>query len=121
MQSNSTQKLVQTIIEALQDKKGHSIVDADLSEIPDTICKHMIICTGGSPSQLHALASSVGDKVHKELRIHPLAVDGLHYAHWVAMDYADVMVHIFMQEEREFYDIEHLWADAELVSVPDLD
>lgn len=121
MQSDNTKILVQTIIDALQDKKGHNIVDVDLSDIPDTICKHMIICTGGSPAQLHALASSVDDKVRTKLHVHPLAVDGMHYAHWVAIDYADVMVHIFLQEERDFYDIEHLWADAELVAVPDLD
>lgn len=120
MQSNETQKLVKIIIEALQDKKGHGIVDVDLSEIPDTICSHMIICTGGSPAQLHALAMNVDDKVRTEMHIHPLAVDGLHYAHWVAMDYADVMVHIFLQEEREFYDVEHLWADANVTSVPDI-
>lgn len=121
MQSNDTQKLVELIIEALQDKKGRNIVDVDLKGISDTICRHMIICTGGSPAQLHALTESVDDKVRSELHIHPLAVDGLHYAHWVAMDYADVMVHIFMQEERDFYDIEHLWADAKLVSIPDID
>lgn len=121
MQSNDTQQLVRTIIEALQDKKGRDIMDVDLSDIPDTICRHMIICTGGSPSQLNALASSVDDKVRTEMHIHALAVSGLNYAHWVAIDYADVMVHIFLQEERDFYDIEHLWADAALESIPNLD
>lgn len=121
MQSDSTKRMVQIIIDALQDKKGRNIADVDLSVIPDTICNHMIICTGGSPAQLNALASSVDDKVRSELHIHPLAVDGMHYAHWVAMDYADVMVHIFLEEERDFYDIEHLWADAELAFIPDLD
>jgi ribosome-associated protein len=50
-----------------------------------------------------------------------LAVDGLRNSTWVAMDYADIIVHIFVPEEREFYDIEHLWADAELTAIPDLD
>ncbi len=121
MQSNDTQLLVNTIIEALQDKKGRDIMDVDLSDIPDTICRHMIICTGGSPSQLNALASSVDEKVRTELHVRAIAVSGLNYAHWVAIDYADVMVHIFLQEEREFYDIEHLWADAKTTDIPNLD
>ncbi len=121
MQSNDTQLLVHTIIEALQDKKGRNIVDVDLSDIPDTICRHMIICTGGSPTQVHALASNVDDKVRGDLHVHALAVSGMSYAHWIAIDYADVFVHIFLEEERDFYDIEHLWADAALEYIPNLD
>ncbi len=113
--------LVDAIVLGLQEKKGKNIVVVDLTEIPDTICGYFVIATGGSPSQIQALARSVGDKALELAHQKPLAVDGLHYSQWVAMDYADVIVHILLPEERAFYDIEHLWADAELTRVPDLD
>lgn len=113
--------LVDAIVQGLQEKKGKNIVVVDLTGIPDTICGYFVIATGGSPSQIQALARSVGDKALELVHQKPLAVDGLHYSQWVAMDYADVIVHILLPEERAFYDIEHLWADAELTRVPDLD
>ena len=113
--------LVDAIVLGLQEKKGKNIVVVDLTEIPDTICGYFVIATGGSPTQIQALARSVGDKALELAHQKPLAVDGLHYSQWVAMDYADVIVHILLPEERAFYDIEHLWADAELTRVPDLD
>lgn len=113
--------LVDAIVLGLQEKKGKNIVVVDLTGIPDTICGYFVIATGGSPSQIQALARSVGDKALELAHQKPLAMDGLHYSQWVAMDYADVIVHILLPEERAFYDIEHLWADAELTRVPDLD
>ena len=113
--------LVNTIIEALQDKKGRKIVVADLTSIPEAACQKFIICTGGSPAQVQALADNVADVTRSRLHIRPLAVDGTRHALWVAMDYAEVIVHIFLPEEREFYDIEHLWADADLTEIQDLD
>ena len=113
--------LVEAIVQGMQDKKGRNIVVVDLSEIPDTICRYFVIATGGSPSQIQALARSVGDKALELAEQKPLAIDGLLHAQWVAMDFAEVIVHILLPEERAFYDIEHLWADAELTQVPDLD
>lgn len=113
--------LVETIIQALQDKKGRHIVVVDLTAIPDAACQKFIICTGGSPAQVQALAENVTDETRNNLHIRPLAVDGTRHALWVAMDYAEVIVHILLPEEREFYDIEHLWADAGLIEIPDLD
>ena len=118
---NEKNNLVDAIVRGLQEKKGKNIVVVDLTKIPDTICGYFVIATGGSPSQIQALARSVGDKALELAHQKPLAVDGLHYSQWVAMDYADVIVHILLPEERAFYDIEHLWADAELTRVPDLD
>ena len=113
--------LVDAIVLGLQEKKGKNIVVVDLTEIPDTICGYFVIATGGSPTQIQALARSVGDKALELAHQKPLAVDGMHYSQWVAMDFAEVIVHIMLPEERAFYDIEHLWADARLTQVPDLD
>lgn len=121
MYRKGTHKLLDTIIDGLQDKKGHDIVVVDLCGMEDTICSYFVIAQGGSPSQVHALAMSVGDKARELCAARPLAVDGLRNCNWVAMDYAEVIVHIFLPEERSFYDIEHLWEDAELTIIPDLE
>ncbi len=115
-----TTKLVDEIVEALQDKKGHDVTIANLTHIDDTICQYFILCTGNSPSHVQALCQNVGESVLKHTGEHPVGVSGMHNAMWVAMDYADVMVHVFLPEEREFYDLEHLWADAELLTLEDI-
>ena len=107
-------ELVKTITEAIQEKKGSNIVIADLKKIEGTICQYFIICTGNSPTQVEAIAESVGDMVRERLKEKPAHVVGLENAMWVAMDYTDVLVHIFLPDVREYYDLEHLWEDATL-------
>ena len=114
-------ELVKTITEAIQEKKGSNIVIADLKKIEGTICQYFIICTGNSPTQMEAIAESVGDMVRERLKEKPAHVVGLENAMWVAMDYTDVLVHIFLPDVREYYDLEHLWEDATLTNIPDLD
>ncbi|WP_300814787.1 ribosome silencing factor [uncultured Bacteroides sp.] len=118
---NDTKKLIQQITEGIQDKKGKKIVIADLTQIGDTICNYFVICQGNSPSQVTAITESIREFARKGANAKPFAVDGLRNAEWVAMDYSDVLVHIFLPERREFYDLEHLWADAQLTQVPDID
>ena len=118
---DKTDVLVDAVVEGLQEKRGRQIVVANLEVIPDTICKRFVLCTGGSPNQVQALAQSVGEKVRSLTGDHPICVNGMRGGVWVAMDYAYVMVHIFLPEERAFYDLEHLWADAELTEVEDED
>ena len=113
-------KLVEAIVTGLQEKKGRDIVVADLTEIPDAVCRYFVICSGGSPLQIGALAHSVGDTCRTKAAAKPMAVDGLRNATWVAMDYSDVIVHIFLPELRAFYDIEHLWADGKVTELPEV-
>ena len=115
------EKLVQTIVKGIQEKKGSRIVVADLSGIEGTICRRFIICQGNTPTQVEAIAESVGDSCREQLKEKPAHVVGLENALWVAMDYTDVMVHVFVPDMRAYYDLEHLWADAQLTEIPDLD
>ena len=116
-----TKQLVKTITEGIQEKKGSDIVVADLTKIEGTICKYFIICQGNSPTQVEAIAESVGDFARERLKEKPTHVVGLENAQWVAMDYTDVLVHIFLPDVREYYDLEHLWDDAKLTYIPNLD
>ena len=112
-------KLVKTITEAIQEKKGSRIVVADLTKIEGTICHYFIICQGNSPTQVDAIADSVGDLCRERLKEKPAHVVGRENAQWIAMDYGDALVHIFLPDVREYYDLEHLWEDAELTVIED--
>ena len=116
-----TNELVKTITKGIQEKKGSGIVIADLGNIDGAIARYFVICQGNSPSQVEAIAESVGDFVWKDSGEKPTHVVGLGTDQWVAMDYSDVMVHIFLPETRAFYDLENLWQDAKLTRLPDID
>ncbi len=114
-------KLVDTIVDAIQDKKGQNIVVADFQDIPDFICTHFIICQGNSRPQVEAIARNVGEYTYAHAGEKPIAVSGENNALWIAIDYGDIMVHIFEPQTRGFYDLEHLWEDARLTEIPDPD
>ena len=109
-----TEVLVAKIVEALQDKKGRNIITMNLTEVPGSICQYFVICEGGSPTQVSALSDSVWDKVSDDLKEKPLGAVGMREAQWIAMDYGTVIVHIFLPELRAYYNLENLWADAEI-------
>ncbi len=113
--------LVKSITKGIQEKKGQHIVIADLRHIDGAIANYFVICQGNSPTQVEAIAESVGDICRKEAGEKPVNVNGLGNNQWVAIDYVDVLVHIFMPEAREFYDLENLWEDAKLTELPDVD
>lgn len=113
--------LVESIVKGIQEKKGREITIADLSHIVSAPARHFIICTCGSPQQVEAVADSVKEFALKECGERPSAVAGRQNALWVAMDYGTVMVHIFVPDARDHYDLEHLWDDAQLQDIPDLD
>jgi ribosome-associated protein len=112
--------LVNTIIEALQEKKGKQILTMDLSKLEGAICQYFIICQGNTPTQVSALSDSVWDMVYERLSEKPLGAVGMREAQWIAMDYGTVMLHIFIPEIREFYNLENLWADAAMTEIPDI-
>ena len=116
-----TTQLVETIKKGIQEKKGKHIVVADLQGIDGAIARYFVICQGSSPAQVEAITESIGEMARKEMDEKPARVAGLENAQWVAMDYGDVLVHIFVPDMREFYDLEHLWDDAELTQIEDID
>ena len=116
---DDTEKLVESIIKGIMDKKGNRIAKVDLRAINDTICRYFVICQAQTPNQLLAIADSIRETTRIGTGQKPMTVDGEQYAHWIAMDYCDVMVHLFIPELRSFYDLEHLWADALITEIPD--
>jgi ribosome-associated protein len=112
--------LVNNIVAACQEKKARNIVIVDMTELPGTICQYFVICEGNTPTQVGAISDEIVDALKKK-KERPLSIDGLREGRWVGIDYGTVIVHVFLPELREFYNIEHLWADAKLESIPDFD
>ena len=102
MKEISTKKLVDTIIEGIQNKKGQRIVSIDLRKVKDAPVEYMIVAEGGSPTQVNAIADEVDDFVRTTTHIHPLATAGQENAEWIAMDYGSVFVHIMQRCPRAF-------------------
>lgn len=113
--------LVNHIVAACQEKKAKQIVIVNMTELPGSICQYFIICEGNTPTQVIAIADEITTGVKKTTKERPISVDGLREGRWVGIDYGTVIVHVLLPELREFYDIEHLWADAGLEQIPDID
>ena len=118
---NQTKELVKTIVEGLQEKKGKNIVTVDLTQLSGAVCQYMVICEGNTPTQVSALSDSVWEFARKEAGEKPLSIDRGQNAQWIGMDYGTVLVHIFLPEQREFYNLENLWADSKVIQIPNLD
>lgn len=114
-------KLVEAIVKGIQEKKGQDITIADLRGIDGNIANYFVICHGNSPSQVEAIADSVCETARIDAGEKPVHTVGLPQAYWVAMDFVDVIVHVFIPEAREFYNLETLWEDAKVINIPNLD
>ena len=110
-------KLIETIVSAIEDKKGKNIVSLDLSGFDGAICSHFIVCNADSTTQVCAIADGIEERVLEKLGEKVWRVEGQQNGVWVAMDYVDVVVHIFQTELRGFYKLEELWADAPMVKI----
>jgi ribosome-associated protein len=109
--------VAEAIIEALLDKKAKNPVLMDFRKLGHSLCDYFIVCHGTSRTQVEALADGVMRTVKKQAGLNPYHREGFENAEWILIDYADVIVHIFQESKREFYNLEQLWADAEIVEV----
>ncbi len=105
-----TKQLPEAIAEAASDKKAQNIVIMDMSGI-SMVTDYFIICSAGSTTQVKAIVDNIEEKL-EEQGIKPLRKEGYREARWVLLDYGTCVVHVFIEEERQFYKLEKLWADA---------
>ena len=115
--SVNTDDLISVIIKGIDDVKGDDIQLLDLRGIENTVCDYFIICSGNSNTQVNAITGSVQKLVSKELKDKPWHVEGQNNSEWILMDYVNVVVHVFQNHVREFYDIESLWGDAKMTEI----
>ena len=113
---NSNQ-LIDAIIEGIRRKKGNRIVNINLEKIGTAECSNFIICHGTSNTQVDSIAHSIEDTVEEQTGERIWHRDGYQNALWILLDYGNVMVHVFQESARNFYDLENLWADAEISNI----
>jgi len=117
--SNETDVLLKSVVKGIFEKKGHNVLKIDLRKLENRIADYYVICHGSSITQVNAICDSVEDIVRKEAGEKPLHVEGLENCYWVLVDYSNVVVHIFLEEHRNFYSLESLWADADIEAMKD--
>lgn len=102
------------IVNAVEDKKAENIILLDLR--PDAIISDFfVICTANSDRQIRAVSESVREAVKEKYQKLPVSVEGHASSGWVLMDYGDVIVHIFGEREREYYNLEGFWRQANVL------
>ena len=103
--------LVNAAVMGAEDKLARDTVVLDLRELVDSF-DALVVASGRNDKQVRAIAEEVERLVELALGIKPIRVEGLFQGEWVALDYGDVIVHVFDETTREYYDLEHLWSAA---------
>ena len=113
-----SRELAKIAYNALDEKKGINISIIDISEI-STLDDYFIIAGGNNENQVKALANSVEEEMYK-VDCKPKHIEGFDNANWILMDFSDIIVHVFNEEDRLFYDLERIWRDGKHLEVTDL-
>lgn len=114
-EEQAIEQRLELIIEAIRNQKGHGILDIDITKLNSSVCSHYLICDAPSHIQVKAIAEEIEDFLIDRNQEKPLHKEGIQNGYWVLLDYADIVVHIFKTEAREFYKLEELWADGILI------
>ncbi|KAB2825711.1 MAG: ribosome silencing factor [Bacteroidales bacterium] len=114
------EQIVKNIVEGIQERKGKEIVVVNMNRLKEAPCSYFVICEGDSNIHVNAVALSIKEYVQEKMAVKPYAADGFENAEWIAMDYGSIIVHVFQRHARQYYDIEHLWADADLQKIENL-
>lgn len=109
---DQTLLLLDAIVKGIQEKKGKDIVSLHLDKIQSTVCDYFVVCHGTSRTHVNAISESVEETVKKAIGVNPHRREGTGNAEWILLDYLDVVVHVFQEPVRQFYQLEQLWADA---------
>ena len=112
-------KLADLVVKGMQEKKAADILVMDLRKVKNAVADFFVICSGGSDKQLDAIAESVDAEVYKALKENPWHVEGKSNKEWMLLDYFDVVAHIFRKDRRDFFALEKLWGDAEIIEIQD--
>lgn len=111
----NSKQLAQTIAQIADDKKAQDIVVLDLKKL-SSFTDYFVICSGASDRQVKTIAGAIEDELKKK-QVRPFGMEGYETGHWVLVDYGDVVAHVFYHEERHYYQLEKLWADAPQLAV----
>ena len=114
----TTKELAKLACDALDDKKALEIKVINIENV-STLADYFIIASGTNHNQVQAMADNV-DETLGRAGYEPKQIEGYQNANWILMDYRDIVIHIFDEENRLFYDLERIWRDGTVVEVEDL-
>ncbi len=117
--TDSTEKLLDSVVKGIFEKKGDNVIKIDLRKLENRIADYFVICHAQSGTQVSAICDSIEETVIKGVKEKPSHIEGLDNCFWVLLDYGNVIVHVFIEEYRNFYSLESLWADATINKVED--
>ena len=117
--SDGAEVLLNSIVKGIFEKKGKDVLKIDLRKLENPVTDFFVICHGSSAAQVDAICDSVEDVVIAETGEKPIHVEGLENCFWVLIDFGNVVVHIFLEQYRNFYSLESLWADAHIEVLED--
>lgn len=114
----NSKEMLKVIIDALQDKKAEDIRVIDISNV-SVIADYFVIASGSNTNQIQAMVDNVEEEMFKAGFDNP-KVEGYNTASWILLDYNDVIVHVFSEDDRAFYNIERIWRDGKEVDINSL-
>ncbi len=116
MTDNQILDVVKIAYKAIDDKLGTDIVVMKIVEVTP-VADYFIIATANNRTQLQAICDEVGEKISKQGLLKLKHIEGYGTSEWVLMDFGDIVVHLFLKDAREFYNLERIWKDAPIVSI----
>lgn len=117
MTSFEPRVLAEKVKQAAEGKKAYNITILDISKV-SVIADFFVICSGRSSINVQAVADEIVDMVKEEFNGLVPRKEGFREGRWILLDYGDVVVHVFQEEERRYYNLERLWGDASVVDIP---
>lgn len=119
MNTTKLQAYQEVIIKGITEKKGANIAVIDFNGVENAPADMFIICDATSNTQLRAIKDSIEEFVRIHLNDKPWHVEGTQELEWILMDYTNIVVHIFLKDKREYFNLEELWGDTKLTHIED--
>ena len=112
---NNSREMTRLAIKAIEDKKGNDIRVIDIQNV-SVIADYFVIASGNNRNQVQTMADNV-EEVLGRAGYEPRQLEGYNTATWILMDYNDIIIHIFSEEDRLFYDLERIWRDGKTIDI----
>lgn len=116
---NDSKQMARIAVEALRDKKAIDLKVIDISDV-SVMADYFIIVSGSNRNQVQAMADNAQEMLGKA-GYEPKQIEGYRSANWILMDYQDIIIHIFSEEDRLFYDLERIWRDGKTLALEELE
>ncbi len=115
--SIDSKQLSQAVAQGMLEKKAFDVIILDLRKVKSAVTDFFVICSGNSDTQVDAITDSIEQEVYKQLGQNPWHKEGKENREWILLDYVDVVAHVFKKDRRQFFALEDLWGDAEVIKV----